>query len=131
VLIAALLRVCALLLEKRIKFGTRGREVKSEYRIQDEGRPGARIPNTLDEYISALKSENRKLVQQYPSADAQLKQLLQALGDTEDVARHIPASVWESAEWSAIVNAAEENGASCCKGIHGKTILIHCTALIQ
>jgi hypothetical protein len=52
-------------------------------------------------------------VQQYPEADAQLKQLLQVLGDIEDVARHIPA---------AIVNAAEESGPSYCKGIHGKPI---------
>jgi hypothetical protein len=51
-------------------------------------------------------------VQQYPEADSQLKQLLQVLGDIEGVARHIPASVGESAEWSAIVNAAEENGVS-------------------
>jgi hypothetical protein len=50
---------------------------------------------------SALKSEYRTLVQQYPEADAQLKQLLQVLGDIEGVARHIPASVGESAEWSA------------------------------
>jgi hypothetical protein len=52
--------------------------------------------------LSALKSDNQTLVQQYPEADAQLKQT----GDTEDVARHIPASVGECAEWSAIVNAA-------------------------
>jgi hypothetical protein len=42
------------------------------------------------------------------------------LGDIEDAVRHIPASVGESAEWSAIVNAAEENGASYCKGLRGK-----------
>jgi hypothetical protein len=72
--------------------------------------------------LSALKSELQTFVQQYPEVDAQLKQLLQVLGDTEDVARHIPASVRESAEWSAIVNAAEENGASYCKGLHGKPL---------
>jgi hypothetical protein len=68
-------------------------------------------------------------VQPYPEADAQLKQLLQVLGDIEDVARHIPASVGESAEWSAIANAAEENGASYCKGLHGKPLLsaLYCT----
>jgi hypothetical protein len=49
VLIVALLLVCALLLERRKKFGTQGREVKSEYRIKDGGRPVAGIPNTLDE----------------------------------------------------------------------------------
>jgi hypothetical protein len=41
--------------------------------------------------------------------------LLNMLGDIENVARHIPASVGESAEWAAIVNAAEENVASYCK----------------
>jgi hypothetical protein len=50
-------------------------------------------------------------VQQYPEEDAQLKQLLKALGDIEDVARHIPVSVGESAEWAVILNAAGENGA--------------------
>jgi hypothetical protein len=48
-------------------------------------------------------------VQQYPGADAQLKQLLQVLGDIEDVAGHTPVSVGESEEWAAIVNAAEGN----------------------
>jgi chaperonin cofactor prefoldin len=43
--------------------------------------------------LSALKSEYQTLVQQYPEADAQLKQILKVLGDIEDVARHIPASV--------------------------------------
>jgi hypothetical protein len=81
--------------------------------------------------LSALKSEYQTLVQLYLEADAQLKQLLQALGDIEDVARHIPASVGESAEWAAIVNAAEGNGANYCRGLHGKPLLVPCTALIQ
>jgi hypothetical protein len=59
-------------------------------------------------------------VQQYPDGDAQLKQLLALLGDIEDLAEHIPASVGESAEWAAIVNAGEEDGASYCEGLHGK-----------
>jgi hypothetical protein len=41
------------------------------------------------------------------------------LGDIKDVAGHIPASVGENEEWAAIVNAAEENRASYCKGLHG------------
>jgi hypothetical protein len=69
-----------------------------------------------------LKLEYQTLVQQYAKADAQLNQLLKVLGDIEDVARHIPASVGESEEWAAIVNAAEENGESYCKGLHGKRI---------
>jgi hypothetical protein len=51
--------------------------------------------------LSVPKSEYQILVQQYPESDAQLMQLLQVLGDIENVARHIPASVGESAEWSA------------------------------
>jgi hypothetical protein len=72
--------------------------------------------------LCALKSEYHTLVQQYPEADAKLKQLLQVLGDIEDMAGHIPASVGNSAKWAAIVNAAEENGASYWKGLHGKTL---------
>jgi hypothetical protein len=44
------------------------------------------------------------------------------LGDIEDVARHIPASVVESAQRAVIVNAVEENGTSYCKGLHGKKL---------
>jgi hypothetical protein len=61
-------------------------------------------------------------VQQYRDAHAQLKQLPKLLGDIEDVAGDTPASVGEIAEWAAIVNAAEENRASYCKGLHGKTL---------
>jgi hypothetical protein len=50
-------------------------------------------------------------VQKYPEEDAPLKQLLKALGDIQDVARHIQISAGESAEWAVILNAAEENGA--------------------
>jgi hypothetical protein len=72
--------------------------------------------------LSTVKSECQTLVQQYSESEAQLKQLLQVRGDIEDVARHIPASVRESAEWAAIVNAAEENGASYCRALHGKPL---------
>jgi hypothetical protein len=43
--------------------------------------------------LYALKSEYQTLVQQNHEADVQLKQFLQVLGDIEDVARHIPATV--------------------------------------
>jgi hypothetical protein len=62
-------------------------------------------------------------VQQYPDADTQLKQLLKVLGNIEDVAGHMPASVGESAGWAALVNAAEENKVSYCKGLHGKPLI--------
>jgi hypothetical protein len=44
------------------------------------------------------------------------------LCDSEDVAGYTPASVGESAEWAAIVNAAEENRACYCKAISGKPL---------
>jgi hypothetical protein len=53
------------------------------------------------------------------------------LGDIEDVTGQTPASVGESAEWAAIVNAAEENGVNYCKALHGKTLLVPCMAVIQ
>jgi hypothetical protein len=59
-------------------------------------------------------------VQQYPEADSQLKKLFNLLGDIEDVAGHTSTSVGESVEWAAILNFAGENGASYCKGLHGK-----------
>jgi hypothetical protein len=64
---------------------------------------------------STLKSEYQSLVQQYPDADAKLKQLLKVLGGIEDVAGYTPVSVGESAELAVIVNAAEEN----CKALLG------------
>jgi hypothetical protein len=60
---------------------------------------------------SALKSEHPTLVQQYPDAEAQLKQLFKVMDDNEDVAGHTPVLVGESTEWAAIVNSAEEKGA--------------------
>jgi hypothetical protein len=69
--------------------------------------------------LSTLKSEYQTLAKQYPETDAQLKQLLNVLGDIEDVERHIPASVGENAKWAAIVNAAMENGVNYCKALHG------------
>jgi hypothetical protein len=45
---------------------------------------------------SALKSEYRRLIGEFPDADAQLKHLFKVLGDIEDVAGHTPASVDES-----------------------------------
>jgi hypothetical protein len=80
--------------------------------------------------LSALKSEYQTLVQQYSEADAQLKQLLQVLGDIEDVARHIPASVGESAEWSVIINSTEETERATANVSMENHFLVPCTALV-
>jgi hypothetical protein len=68
---------------------------------------------------STLKSEHPTLVQQYPDAEAQLKQIFKVLGDIEDLAGHTPASVWK---WAAIVNSAEGNGANYSKALNRKTL---------
>jgi hypothetical protein len=70
---------------------------------------------------STLKSQYQTLLQQYSDADTQLKQLLHLLDEIEDLAGHTPGSVGESAEWAAIVNASEENGAHYCTALRGKT----------
>jgi hypothetical protein len=69
-----------------------------------------------------LKSEYRQLLGQFLDADAQLKQLFKVLCDIEDIARHTPASVRESEQWSSIVNIAEENRQNFCKALNGKTL---------
>jgi hypothetical protein len=61
-------------------------------------------------------------VQQYPDADAQLKQLFRVMSDIEDAAGNTPASVGESGECATIVNAAEGNRASYYKPLHGKPL---------
>jgi hypothetical protein len=107
---------------KRKKFVTRGRKIKCEYPIQDGGCPGAGIPNILNEYIFYTEIRIPDISATISRSGSAIEQLLKVLGDTKDVARHIPASVGESTEWAAIVNAAEENGASYCKGLHGKPL---------
>jgi hypothetical protein len=46
------------------------REVKSEYRIEDGGRPVPGYQTLWTNKLSALKSEYQTLLQQYPEADA-------------------------------------------------------------
>jgi hypothetical protein len=74
--------------------------------------------------LSALKSEYRALVQQYPEADAQLKQLLEVLGDIEDMARHPSLCRGKCGMgWKT-----ERSTAKVSKESH---FLVPCTALIQ
>jgi hypothetical protein len=130
VLIAAPPRVCSVLLENKSSELEGGkRKVSIVSKMGDAPVPGYQIFWTNK--LSTLKSEYHTLVQQYPEVDPQLKQLIKVLGDIEDVAGHITASVGESAERAAIVNAAEENGASCCRDLPGKPLFSPYTALIQ
>jgi hypothetical protein len=72
---------------------------------------------------ASLQSEYEVLRRQYPDADTQHRLLFQILCAIEDVAGYTHAAVGESAEWTAIVSAAEENRASYCKALSGKTLV--------
>jgi hypothetical protein len=69
-----------------------------------------------------FKSEFQRLTEQHPDAEEQLRQLFKILYDIEDVAGHTQKSVSESQEWTDIVSAVEENRASYCKSLSGKTM---------
>jgi hypothetical protein len=70
----------------------------------------------------SIKGEFQWLVGQHPDAEKQLRQLFKILCDIEDVAGHTPASDRESEQRSSIVSTAEENRASFCKALSGKTL---------
>jgi hypothetical protein len=70
----------------------------------------------------ALKTEEKRLLNQSPDADAHLKQLFKVLCDIEDVAGYTPASVGDRDQWSSTVNRSEENRQHFCKAIGGKTL---------
>jgi hypothetical protein len=69
-----------------------------------------------------LKSEYQQLVEQFPHAESQLKQLFKLLCNIEDLAGYTPSSVGDREEWSSIVNAAEENQMNFCKALTGETL---------
>jgi prophage DNA circulation protein len=71
---------------------------------------------------ASLQSEYPAFIEKYPDADTQYRKLLKALCTIEDVAGCTPTAVGESAEWMAIVSTTEENWASCCKALSGKTL---------
>jgi hypothetical protein len=73
--------------------------------------------------LASLEAEYKTLVGNYPDADTQYWQLYSTLCAIEDVAGYAPAVVGESAEWTAVVSAAEENRANYCKALSGKTLL--------
>jgi hypothetical protein len=68
----------------------------------------------------SLQSEYQVLIKHYPDADKQYRLLFKTLCDIENVAGYTPVEVGESAEWTAIVSAAEDNRASYCKAVSGK-----------
>jgi hypothetical protein len=70
----------------------------------------------------ALTSEYKRLLNQSPDADAQLKLLFKVLCDIEDVAGYTPASVGDSDQWPSIVDTAEENRQNFCKALGEKTL---------
>jgi hypothetical protein len=69
-----------------------------------------------------LKSEYQQLIEQFPDADAQLKQLFKVIRDIEEMARDTPAPVDESEQWSSIVSTGEENRQNFCRVLNGKNL---------
>jgi hypothetical protein len=74
------------------------------------------------ERSASLKSEYQILIKQYPDADPQYRLLYEAICSIEDLARCKPAAVGDSAEWTPIVNTAEDNRASYCKALSGSVL---------
>jgi hypothetical protein len=70
---------------------------------------------------ASLQAEYKAIVKQYPKADRQYRHLLDILCDIEDVASFTPAAVGESAEWAAIVSAADDR-VNYFKALSGKTL---------
>jgi hypothetical protein len=96
VLLLAVPRVIVLL-EKSSELEGGKRKVNILSKMGDVPMPG--YQTFWANKFSTLKSEYQTLVPQYPEESAQLKQLLKVLGDIEDVARHIPASVGKVHNW--------------------------------
>jgi hypothetical protein len=62
------------------------------------------------------------MAKQYPETEQYYRKLFKIYCDIEDVASFTPATIGESAEWTAIVNTAEENRDSYCKALTGKLL---------
>jgi hypothetical protein len=79
--------------------------------------------------MQSVKSRMKRLLIQFPDADAQLKQLFKVLCEIEGVAGYTPASVCDSEQWSSIVNTAEDNIQIFCKALGGKNLYsaLYCT----
>jgi hypothetical protein len=80
---------------------------------------------------ASLEEEYKTLVGKYPDADTQYLQLYRTLCAIEDVAGYAPAVVGESAEWTAVISAAEEKKPTTARRSPGKHCLVPCTAHIQ
>jgi hypothetical protein len=84
---------------------------------------GAPVPGYQEfwaERRTSLQSEYQIFIKQYPDAETQYRLLYKTICNIEDVAGCTPAAVGESAEWTAIINASENNTASYCKTLTGK-----------
>jgi hypothetical protein len=77
--------------------------------------------------LTLLKSQCHAITNKYPEA-ASVVQVHKVLGDIEILARCTLATVWESSEWSSVVNSIEENRANFHKVLDGKPLLAQFTA---
>jgi hypothetical protein len=70
---------------------------------------------------TSLQAQYKEIKEQYPDAEKQYRRLFDILCEIEVVARFTPVAVGESAEWAAIVSAAD-NRVNYCKALSGKTL---------
>ncbi|XP_023725873.1 uncharacterized protein LOC111874531 [Cryptotermes secundus] len=86
---------------------------------------GASVPGYhafWTEKRASLQAECKENVKQYPAADEHYRRLFKIICDIEDVASFTPATIGESVEWAAIINAAEESREGYCKALKGKIL---------
>jgi hypothetical protein len=80
---------------------------------------------------ASLEAEYKTLIVKYPEADTQYRQLYSDLCAIEDLAGYTPAVIGESAKWTPVIRAAEENRANYCNALSEKQCSVHCMAHIQ
>jgi hypothetical protein len=71
---------------------------------------------------ASLQSKYPAFIEKDPDTETQYRQLFKVLCTIEDVAGYTPTAVGESAKWTAVVSTMEENRASYCKALSGKSL---------
>jgi hypothetical protein len=70
----------------------------------------------------SLQAEYETLIENYPDADTQYRQLFKVLCNIEEVTVYTPAVVRESAEWAGRVSDAEGKRTNFCKALSDKIL---------
>jgi hypothetical protein len=71
---------------------------------------------------ASLKAEYNVIIKQYHDEDPQYRLLYEVICTIKDLAGCTPIAVGESAEWTVIVNTADDNRASYGKALSGSVL---------